>query len=582
MPYIHFFRHIFFANILWIGMCFAISATAQTSFDPESESLRQFRQEQDRQDLQSRQLQTQPDVRLPLLNDSPVTVVLPDAESPCFEIHNIRFTVTGAGRQDWDWLAQHIQLPEDTYPVLGRCLGVQGIGAIMARLQQAVVQQGWTTTRIIAPPQDLSQGVLQLEVLEGVVRQIRFADGYGKRATRFNTLPLREGDLLYLRDLEQGLENFKRVPTVAADISIEPGAQPGESDLLIRHTQAFPFRVNASADDSGSSTTGKYQGSLTLSYDNWWTLSDLFYITWQSELGGKDAGERGNTGHSLHYSVPWGYSLLSLNSSSSKYHQTVAGAFQNYVYSGQNEQHDAQLSRIIQRDQAGKTTAALRAFHRRSRNYIDDTEIEVQRRAVSGVDISLGHRRSWGQGQWEATLTYRQGINAWGALPAPEEAFGEGTARMRLWLLDASLSTPFDLGSQRWNYLSRLRAQSHQTRLTPQDRFAIGGRHTVRGFDGISLLSADSGMFVRNELSTQLGASPYSVYLGLDLGRVSGPFAEQLVGRHLAGAVVGMRSHWQTGRVQSSLDLFVGQPVSKPEGFVTAKSVFGFSFNTQF
>ncbi len=102
---------------------------------------------------------------------------------------------------------------------------------------------------------------------------------------------------------------------------------------------------------------------------------------------------------------------------------------------------------------------------------------------------------------------------------------------MRLWLLDASVSAPFDLGSQRWNYHSRLRAQWHQTRLTPQDRFAIGGRHTVRGFDGTSVLSAESGMFLRNELSTQLGASPYSVYLGLDLGSVSGPSAEQLVGR---------------------------------------------------
>ncbi|WP_417582475.1 ShlB/FhaC/HecB family hemolysin secretion/activation protein [Nitrincola sp.] len=582
MAYIHFFRRIFATNIVCFGICFAVSATAQTSFDPESESLRQFRQEQDRQDLQRRQLQPQPDVRLPLLSDTQVSVVLPEAESPCFEIHNISFTVTDAGQQNWDWLAQHIQLSEDTHPVLGRCLGAQGIGAIMARLQQAVVQQGWTTTRIIAPPQDLSQGVLQFEILEGVVREIRFADGHGKRATRFNTLPLREGDLLNLRDLEQGLENFKRVPTVAADISIEPGAQPGESDLLIRHTQMFPFRVHASVDDSGSSTTGKYQGSLTLSYDNWWTLSDLFYITWQSELGGKDAGERGNTGHSLHYSVPWGYNLLSLNSSSSKYNQTVAGAFQEYVYSGRNELHDVQLSRIVQRDQAGKTTAAVRAFHRRSHNYIDDTEIEVQRRAVSGIDISLGHRRSLGQGRWEATLTHRQGINAWGSLSAPEEAFGEGTARMRLWLLDASFSTPFHLGSQPWNYHGRLRAQRHQTRLTPQDRFSIGGRYTVRGFDGDSVLSAESGIFLRNEVSTQLGFSPYSVYLGLDLGRVSGPSVEHLVGRQLTGAVVGLRSYWKTGRVQSNLDLFVGQPITKPDGFRTASSVFGFSLNTQF
>nr|WP_235263482.1 ShlB/FhaC/HecB family hemolysin secretion/activation protein [Nitrincola sp. A-D6] len=169
-----------------------------------------------------------------------------------------------------------------------------------------------------------------------------------------------------------------------------------------------------------------------------------------------------------------------------------------------------------------------------------------------------------------------------GGLSAPEEVFGEGTASMRLWLLDASLSAPFHLGSQPWNYHSRLRAQWHQTRLTPQDRFSIGGRYSVRGFDGDRVLSAESGLFLRNEISTQLGVSPYSVYLGLDLGHVSGPSTEQLVGNQLAGAVVGLRSYWNTGRVQSSLDLFVGQPVSKPDGFITAKSVFGFSLNTQF
>ncbi|EGP17905.1 hemolysin activation/secretion protein [Halomonas sp. TD01] len=456
------------------------------------------------------------------------------------------------------------------------------MSVIMARLQQALVQKGWTTTRILAPPQDLSSGELRLDILEGVISDIRFAEEYGQRATLFNTIPTHAGRVLNLRDIEQGLENFRRVPTVEADISIEPGEEPGQSELIIRHKQAFPFRVHASVDDSGNESTGKYQGAFTLSYDNLLTLSDLFYITLQSELGGKDPGDRGNSGHALHYSVPWGYSLLSFNSSSTRYHQTIAGAFQDYVYSGTSDQYDAQLSRVLQRDQAGKTTGVIRAFHRRSNNYIDDTEIEVQRRAVSGVDISLGHRRSVGSGVWEAVLTHRRGIGAWGALPAPEEAFGEGTSRMRMWLLNASVSIPFDFVHQRWNYHGSFRGQWHETPLTPQDRFSIGGRYSVRGFDGVSMLSGDSGLLLRNEVSMQLGQSPYSVYSGLDWGRVSGPSNQMQLGNEMAGAVVGLRTRWNTGPVQSNIDLFLGQPLHKPEGFRTASQDYGFSFHIQF
>jgi filamentous hemagglutinin len=38
--------------------------------------------------------------------------------------------------------------------------------------------------------------------------------------------------------------------------------------------------------------------------------------------------------------------------------------------------------------------------------------------------------------------------------------------------------------------------------LLPQDLFSIGGRQTVRGFDGNSVLSGDQGWLVRQEIST--------------------------------------------------------------------------------
>lgn len=167
-----------------------------------------------------------------------------------------------AASLDWSWLLTEIHSDADTIPVLGRCLGAQGVSAVLARMQQALLKQGWVTTRVVAAPQDLSGGVLNVSVVEGYVSAIRFAPEQGQRATLFNTMPVKTGELLNLRDVEQGLENYKRVPTVSADFSIEPGQEPGQSELVIRHSQPFPFRVQASVDDSGSATTGQYQGSI--------------------------------------------------------------------------------------------------------------------------------------------------------------------------------------------------------------------------------------------------------------------------------------------------------------------------------
>lgn len=566
---------------LWFGL---VPARAQSLLDIESESLRQFRQQQERNDVQEKQLRPSTDVNLEPSGLPLTAMELPDQEQPCFVIDaiNIQTKQTSAVSSDWSWLLSEIHSDPNSTSVLGRCLGAKGVSAVLAQMQQALLNRGWVTTRVVAEPQDLSGGVLNVLVVQGFVSVIRFAPDQGLRATLFNTMPVKPGDLLNLRDVEQGLENFKRVPTVSADFSIEPGQEPGQSELVIRHSQGFPFRVQASVDDAGSTATGKYQGSLTLSYDNWWTLSDLFYVTFQSELGGQDAGPRGNSGRAVHYSLPLGYHLLSLNSSESRYHQTVAGVFQSYVYSGRSEQHDIRWSHLVQRDQHGKTTWALRAFHRRSSNFIDDTEVLTQRRAVSGIDLNLGHRRSAGPAQWEATLTRREGIKQWGALPAPEEALGEGTSLMRLWLLDAHMTLPFSVGQQTWNYQGTVRRQWHRTPLTPQDRFSIGGRYTVRGFDGATVLSAQSGVLFRNEISTALGQMPYSAYAGVDWGRISGPAAEFLLGRELTGGVLGLRSNWKTGPVQTQLDLFVGRPLNKPRGFQTAQSVYGFSLNTQF
>ena len=79
----------------------------------------------------------------------------------------------------------------------------------------------------------------------------------------------------------------------------------------------------------------------------------------------------------------------------------------------------------------------------------------------------------------------------------------------------------------------------------------------------------------RTRLGWSWHALAAELYAGLDYGRVGGPSASLLLGERLAGAVIGLRG----GFKRTSYDVFVGQPIDKPEGFRTAGTTAGFSLN---
>ncbi len=221
-----------------------------------------------------------------------VSCKLPTSETPCFPIELI--VLKGEESHRFAWALQAAHRPDD--PPSGRCLGAQGINLVMKRVQNAIIERGYVTTRVLAETQDLKSGVLTLTVIPGRLHTIRFTAKTARRATQWNAVPIKAGDLLNLRDIEQSLENFKRLPTVEANIDIIPAAQvdaqPGESDLMIDWRQGLPVRLTLSADDAGSKATGKYQGNVSLSVDHWWMLNDLFYVSFSQGLRGGGAGPK--------------------------------------------------------------------------------------------------------------------------------------------------------------------------------------------------------------------------------------------------------------------------------------------------
>lgn len=566
------------------GLLVCFEAVAQITPAQEREAASRNAQELLRRQQQEQQLRQQqersPDVRLPSGAD-PAAMPLP-VETPCFVIQRLLITNTaGVSVTEFDWLFEQLIAP-DAPVFLGRCMGAQGVAWLIDRAQKLLVDRGFVTSRVLAAQQDLSQGTLVLTLIPGRIHAIRLSDPVDPRANLTNALPMQVGDILNLRDIEQALENLKRVPTAEADIQIEPAqgddAQIGESDLVVSYRQAFPFRLSVTADDSGTKAIGKYQGSATVSYDNAVALNDLFYVTNSNALGGGDSGPRGTHATTVHYSLPIGYWTVGATSSTSTYHQTTAGLNGPVVYSGTSENNELKVTRLVLRDSSQKLNVVMRAFQRKSNNYIDDAEVGNQRRVVGGWDGGLNHKVFIQNATLESNLTYRRGTGAFGSIIAPEENFNEGTSRFALLTADANLSAPWKWGEQPVRYNGTWRIQTNRTPLTPQDRFAIGGRYTVRGFDGETVLSAERGWLWRNDLSFALGQSAQELYVGMDHGEVAGPSSAQLVGKRLTGAVVGLRGAiFKTG-----YDIFIATPVRKPDNFGTAGSTAGFSLIASF
>lgn len=494
-----------------------------------------------------------------------VELEMPKSETPCFALHTLE--LTGEKLDQVPWLKASAGIDLSARP----CVGAKGVEVILARMQQAVLEHGYVTSRVMVVPQNLQGGVLTVAFIPGVLRSIRFTPDSTGDTSLIAALPSKPGELLQLRDIEQGLENLKRVPTADADIQITPAegpdVEPGQSDLMITYKKIGPLRFNVALDNGGTKSTGKVQGTGTVSWDNPLGLNDLIYVSFGGGMG--NGGNRGTETRAAQYSVPLGYWLAALSGSYNKYHQGVAGAYQNYTYSGESSNLDFKLSRVVFRNASSKTTVAIKAFQRTSNNYIDDVEIDVQRRRTSGFELSLNQRSYLGNAILDANLAYKRGTGAFAALRAPEEPFGEGTSRMKLFIADLALSKPFELGGTKLRLSSNWHGQWNKTALTPQDRLGIGGRYTVRGFDGESTLLAERGWYWRNELSTPLNlgaAGNAEAFVGLDTGHVSGPSAKYQVGQSLSGAAIGLRGAWRN----LSYEVFVATPVKKPEHFRTS------------
>lgn len=99
---------------------------------------------------------------------------------------------------------------------------------------------------------------------------------------------------------------------------------------------------------------------------------------------------------------------------------------------------------------------------------------------MGGGEAGISHKEYLDSATLDFSANFKRGTAARGALAASEEPYGEGTSRPKIITASLSLSKPFQIENQLWEWQSRLNIQWNKTSLIAQDRFSIGGRYTVR------------------------------------------------------------------------------------------------------
>ena len=432
----------------------------------------------------------------------------------------------------------------------GRCLNVNDIERILGEITKFYIDRGFITTRAYLPQQDLSSGQLEILVIEGVIEKIVINDGDAKSIFIGNVFPGREGDLLNLRDLEQGIDQINRLPSNNAKLDIQPGDKTGASVVVINNKPATPFRASVNTDNQGSVSTGATQTALTLMADNMFRLNESLSVTHRQSVPGQPA-RRFSASDSINLSIPFGYSTLSLGTNRSVYFSpiTLANGLE-LITSGSSKSDNIRLDRVMYRDQSTRASLSSTLTSKDSKNYLGSFLLDVSSRKLTVLDLDASLTTGLLGGVLSLELGVARGLTAMSALrDAPDLPDTAPRAQFSKLKAGFNYAKPFRVLKTDVTFTSQMTAQKANNVLYGSEQISIGGLYSVRGYVKNSL-TGDDGYFWRNEMSIRqpitLGSETISsrLYVGYDRGYVSNRVTGGAQGK-LEGMVAGMSVNWR-------------------------------------
>ncbi|ACS50659.1 hemolysin activator protein Hec [Bartonella grahamii as4aup] len=428
-------------------------------------------------------------------------------------------------------------------------------------------------------------GHLKIVVVEGVMEDITL-DGHkvgrksqGEITTAFPNLI---GKPTNLRQIEQGLDQINRLFSRQATINLGAGSNSGGSILDVHIEKQKPWLITLSSDNLGAKATGIYQTRLSLSFDDLLGINDQWSFSYQRSMDGSPhhfSHKRPNsdtlTGS---FSLPYGTWTTGFDGTWSQYHSSVKGIFSDIMTAGKSLSLTPWISRVIDRDQEGKTWVTGRLTWKYSDNFIMGSRVDVSSRKLAIATFELDHSRKWLGGELSAHIGFHKGLAILGAYDDKEqENATKNSPKGQFSKLSFSLGyvRPFSLHQYNFRYNTLFSGQLSPDTLFSSEQISLGGSSSVRGVRE-AIYYGNNGVFWRNELSLLLPGfssrmgrkfmSQFSPYMALDLGAVANDVSKNSFGGRLVGATLGFHATGDITDVDVSYSNILTQSTVREKG----------------
>lgn len=175
-------------------------------------------------------------------------------------------------------------------PWIGRQAGFSDLQQAANAVAEEYRRRGWFA-RTQLPEQDISEGVITINILEGKLGAVH-VDDQGKtlrigKSFVSETMTARQkpGAPLSLADLDRGIRLLNDTPGVAVTTVLAPGKHAGESDVIAKVADKPLMTATLQADNQGARSTGEDKLSVGGTLDNPFGIGDQIALNSNASKG---------------------------------------------------------------------------------------------------------------------------------------------------------------------------------------------------------------------------------------------------------------------------------------------------------
>lgn len=156
------------------------------------------------------------------------------------------------------------------YPHLGPQRSLRDVDAARASLEQAYHKRGYLTVSVTIPEQQVTQGVVRLQVVEGSVESLKVSGNkYHSRSVIREEVPaLAVGEIPHFPSLQSQLGALSRTPDRKVTPLLRPGRVPGKLEVELAVEDELPLHGSVELNNRRSPDTSPWRIEAGVRYDN--------------------------------------------------------------------------------------------------------------------------------------------------------------------------------------------------------------------------------------------------------------------------------------------------------------------------